>query len=174
MKSQLNGKDPDAGKDWGQEEKEPREDEMVGWHHWLNGREFEQTLGDSEGQGSLMCFSSWGLKESDMTYQLNNNRPPQWFWKWKVTQFLYSSFFFSFSIGSFRPKTPKSRLWTGVPSLVWHLSYTINPLPISWIKYVIPATVNQREPEATSGNRFQRKYPSTSFILILTGSFRIF
>ena len=110
-----------------------------------------------------------------MTYQLNNsNRPPQWFWKWKLTQFLYSSFFFSFSIGSFRPKTPKSRLWTGVPSLVWHLSYTINPMPISWIKYVIPATVNQREPEATPGNRFQRKYPSTYFILILTGSFRIF
>ena len=73
------------------------------------------------------------------------------FWKWKLTQFLYSSFFFSFSIGSFRPKTPKSRLWTGVPSLVWHLSYTINPMPISWIKYVIPATVNQREPEATQG-----------------------
>ena len=81
---------------------------------------------------------------------------------------------FLFLHGSFRPKTPTSRLWTGVPSLVWHLSYTINPLPISWIKYVIPVTVNQREPEAIPGTRFQRKYPSTSFILILTGSFRIF
>ena len=52
-KSRLIGKDPDAGKDWGQEEKGATEDEMVGWHHWLSGHEFEQTLGDSEGQGSL-------------------------------------------------------------------------------------------------------------------------
>ena len=48
-------RDPDAGKDWGQEEKGKTEDEMVGWHHWLNGHEFEQTLGDSEEQGSLAC-----------------------------------------------------------------------------------------------------------------------
>ena len=47
-------------------------DEMVGWHHRLNGHEFEQTLGDSEGQGSLACCSPWGLKESDTTEQLNN------------------------------------------------------------------------------------------------------
>ena len=63
--SWLTGKDPDAGKDWGQE-KGTTEDEMVGWHHWLNGHEFEKTLGDCEGQGSLACFSSWGCKESDM------------------------------------------------------------------------------------------------------------
>ena len=50
VKSQLTGKDPDAGKDWGQDEKGATEDEMVGWHHWLNILEFEQTLGDSEGQ----------------------------------------------------------------------------------------------------------------------------
>ena len=50
-------KDPDVGKDWGQEEKGATEDEMVGWHHWLNGHEFEQTQGDSEGQGSLACRS---------------------------------------------------------------------------------------------------------------------
>ena len=49
------------------------EDEMVGWHHRLNGREFEPTPGDSEGRGSLACCSSWGRKESDMTEQLNNN-----------------------------------------------------------------------------------------------------
>ena len=60
VKSQLTGKDPDAGKDWGQEEKRATEDEMVGWCHWLNGHEFEQTMGDSEGQGSLECCSSWG------------------------------------------------------------------------------------------------------------------
>ena len=56
-------KDPDAGKDWGQEEKWVTEDEMVGWHHRINGHEFEQTPGDSEGQGS----SPWGHKELDTT-----------------------------------------------------------------------------------------------------------
>ena len=65
-------KDPDAGKDWGQEEKGTAEDEMVGWHHRLNGREFEQPLGDSEGQGRLACCSPWGCKESDATEWLNN------------------------------------------------------------------------------------------------------
>ena len=54
-KSWLTGKDPDAGKDWGKEEKGVAEDEMVGWHHQLNGHEFEQTLGDSDGEGSLQC-----------------------------------------------------------------------------------------------------------------------
>ena len=58
-KSRLIRKDPDAGKDWGQEQKGTTEDVMVGWHHRLNGHEFEQTLGDSEGQGSLACFSPW-------------------------------------------------------------------------------------------------------------------
>ena len=66
-KSWLTGKDPDAGKDWGQEEKGATEDEMVGWHQWLNGHEFEQTPRDGNGQGSLVCCSSWGLKESDTT-----------------------------------------------------------------------------------------------------------
>ena len=67
MKSQLTEKDPDAGKDWGQEEKWVTKDEMVGWHHWLNAHEFEQTLGSSEGQGNLACSSLWGCKESEMT-----------------------------------------------------------------------------------------------------------
>ena len=66
-KTWLTGKDPDAGKDWGQELKGVTEDEMVGWHHWLNEHKFEQTAGDSEGQGSLVCYSPWGRKESDMT-----------------------------------------------------------------------------------------------------------
>ena len=60
-------KDPDAGKDWGQKEKGVAENEMVGWHHQLNGREFEQTPGDSEGQGSSVYCSLWVCKESDMT-----------------------------------------------------------------------------------------------------------
>ena len=74
VKSRLIGKDPDAGKDWGQEEKGTAEDEMVGWHHWLNGHEFEQAQGDSEGQGSPPCCSPWGCKESDSTEQMNNNK----------------------------------------------------------------------------------------------------
>ena len=63
----LLGKDPDAGKDWGQEEKGTVENEMVGWHHWLNRHEFEQTLGDGEGQRSLVCYTPWGRKEWDTT-----------------------------------------------------------------------------------------------------------
>ena len=69
VKSQLIGKDPDAGKDWGQEEKGAVEDEMVGWYHWVNRHEFEQTLGNNEGQGSLACCSPWGCKESNTTEQ---------------------------------------------------------------------------------------------------------
>ena len=72
-KNWLIGEDPDAGKDWGQEEKGTTEDEMVGWHHWFNGHGFEQTLGDGEGQRSLVCCSPWGCKESDMTEWVNNN-----------------------------------------------------------------------------------------------------
>ena len=61
----------DAGRDWGQEEKGTTEDEMAGWNHWLNGHEFEQIPGDSEGQGSLACCDSWGRKESDTNERLN-------------------------------------------------------------------------------------------------------
>ena len=61
MKGQLIEKNSDAGNDWRQE-KGATEDEIVGWHHWLNGREFEQTLGHSEGQQSLVCYSSWGCR----------------------------------------------------------------------------------------------------------------
>ena len=71
VKSWLLGKDPDAGKDWGTEEQGMTEDEMVGWHHWLDGHEFEQVLGVADGQGSLACYSPWGCKEWDMTEQLH-------------------------------------------------------------------------------------------------------
>ena len=67
MKSRLTRKDPDAGKDSGQEKKGTTEDEMVGWHHQLDGQEFERTLGDCVGQGNLACCSPWGPKESDTT-----------------------------------------------------------------------------------------------------------
>ena len=68
MKSQLIGKDVNAVKDQRQEENTATEDEMVGWHHRLNGHEFQRILGDSEGQGSLVCCSPWGRKET----RLNN------------------------------------------------------------------------------------------------------
>ena len=83
-KSWLIGKDSDAGRDWGQEEKGTTEDEMAGWHHLLDGCEFEWTLGVGDGQGGLVCCNSWSCKESDMTERLN----------WRVTNidlFLYSS-----------------------------------------------------------------------------------
>ena len=70
-KSWLIGKDSDAGRDWGQEEKGTTEDEMAGWHHWLNGRESEWTPGVGDGQGGLACCDSWGHKQSDMTERLN-------------------------------------------------------------------------------------------------------
>ena len=72
VKSWFIGKDPDAGKYWRQEEKGVTEDKIDGWHHWLNGHEFEQTPRDS-GQGSLVCCSPWGRKKSDMNEQLNNS-----------------------------------------------------------------------------------------------------
>ena len=71
VKSWLIGKDSDAGRDWGQEEKGMTEDEIVVWHHWLDGHEFEQALGVADGQGSLACCSPRGHKESDMTEWLN-------------------------------------------------------------------------------------------------------
>ena len=70
-KSWLIGKDSDAGRDWGQEEKGMTEDEMGGWHHWLDGRESEWIPGTGDGQGGLVCCHSWGRKESDMTEWLN-------------------------------------------------------------------------------------------------------
>ena len=75
----------DAGRDWGQEEKGTTEDEMAGWHHWLDGRESEWTPGVGDGQGGLACCDSWGHKESDTTERLNwtvaqlvKNPPVMW------------------------------------------------------------------------------------------------
>ena len=73
LKLKLLRKDPDAGKDWRQEEKQITEDELVGWHHQLNGHEFEQALEDGEGQGSLVCCNPCGYKELDTTEQENYN-----------------------------------------------------------------------------------------------------
>ena len=80
-KSQLTGKDHDAGKDRGQEEKVATEDEMAEWYHWLNGHEFEQASGEGDGQGSLVCCSPWGRK--------NLTQLSDWmitiFWKYSKT-----------------------------------------------------------------------------------------
>ena len=84
--SQFIGKDPDAGKDWGQEEKGAPEDEMAGWHHWLNGHESEKTQRDGKGQGSLAWGSSWRHKELDTTERLNNSI--------KLISFLHSPTYF--------------------------------------------------------------------------------
>ena len=96
-KSQLIWKDLDAKKDWRQKDKGATENEMVGWHHQLNGHEFEQTLGDTGGQKILACCSPWGCKQSDMTSKLNNNHSnitiaqSLWGKRWKQTieEFLY-------------------------------------------------------------------------------------
>ena len=90
-KSWLTGSNPDAGKDRRQEEKGATEEEMVGWHHWLNGHEFEQALGDGEGQESLACCSPQGCKDSDTTERLNNkvNIQPN---RYKYHLFLFSEF----------------------------------------------------------------------------------
>ena len=76
--SWLIWKDPDAGKDWGQEEKETIEDEVVGWHHRLNGHGFGWTPGVGDGQGGLACCDSWGRRESDKTEWLNWTELSSW------------------------------------------------------------------------------------------------
>ena len=91
-KSQLIGKDPDAGKDWRQEEKGPIEVEMIGWHHWLNEHEFEQAPGVNEGQGSLACCSPWGRIELDMTEWLNNDKSPTYYHVDTLFVIMYYSF----------------------------------------------------------------------------------
>ena len=81
-KSRLIRKDPDAGKVWRLEEKGMTEDEMVGWHHRPDGHEFEQVLRDDEGQRSLVCWSPWSRKKSDMTEWLSNNKCVHILWKY--------------------------------------------------------------------------------------------
>ena len=86
--SQLIGKDPHAGKDWRQEEKETTEDQMVGWHHQPDGHEFQHTLGGGEGKERLTCCSPWGHKDSDTTEQLNNNR----YWQTQVVSISFTNY----------------------------------------------------------------------------------
>ena len=122
-KSWLIGKDSDSGKDWGQE-KRAIENEMVGWHHWLNGHEFEQTLGDSEGQGSLVCCNSWGWKSQ--TWLSNWTTTTQPYTKWSVFLFVCFVLFF-FVVWFFclvflshkRNKiVPFSEMWMGLETVI--------------------------------------------------------
>ena len=85
VKNWLTGKDTDAGKDWRQEEKGTTEDDIVGWHHWLDRHEFEEAPGVGDGQGSLVYYSPWGHKESDTTEWLN----------WTELVITLSQFFFA-------------------------------------------------------------------------------
>ena len=113
-KNWLIGKDPDAGKDWKQEEKGMTEDEMFGWHHRLDGHEFEQAPGVGDGQGSLECCSPWGHKELDMTEKLN----------WTELMFIIEEvgnlnrikfiFFYNFYSSFF---------WNDMFLLKWHVSF---------------------------------------------------
>ena len=104
-KSWLIGKDSDAGRDWGQEEKGTTEDEMAGWHHWVDGRESEWTPGVGDGQGGLTCCDSWGCKELDTTEltELNWTELSLSTAKWKLKKicdscsiFLWKQSFFTF------------------------------------------------------------------------------
>ena len=101
-KSVLIGKDPDAEKDWGQEEKGAIEDDMAGWHHRLNGHESDQTPRDSDRQGSLMSCNPWGHKESDMTEWLKNNNTVNESWlELAICQELYSMLFWVLLLSRF-------------------------------------------------------------------------
>ena len=101
----------DAGRDWGQEEKGTTEDEMAGWHHWLDGCESEWTPGVGDGQGGLACCDSWGHKESDTTERLNWTELMQ---RTKVLNVFYcSSFYYLFFTGTLAQAT--SYVWASLP-----------------------------------------------------------
>ena len=109
------GKDPDAGKDWSQEEKGMTEDAMVGWHHWLDAHELQQALGVGNGQGSLVCCSPWIRKGSDTIEWLN--------WtELMFTAWWYSSFFFFFDDDIVLIPLFRSKLRSSKPSTIKHLA----------------------------------------------------
>ena len=114
MKSWLIWKHPDAWKDWGQEEKGTTEDEMVEWHHWLNGCGFGWTPGVGDGQGGLVCCNPWGHKESDTTeWQLNWNRWILW----------YVNLHFNKAVSKKTKQNKTIFLWSSKSSTMWaHLS----------------------------------------------------
>ena len=129
-KSWLTGKDPDAGKDWRQEEKGTTEDEMAGWHHWLNGREFKQSLGDGEGHGRLVRCNPWGCKESETTERLNNNYywvPMVNFLLLREKRFLHVCLFPSWSCSSYLLIGPGPRSILNKRLMLLHWQPKIKP-----------------------------------------------
>ena len=142
-KNGLTGKDPDAGKDWRQEEKGPTEDEMVEWHHQLDGHESEQVLGVGDGQGSLECCSPWGLKESDRTEQLNwtirimrNNNEitsfPVTILNWFRRKIHIQNNLRFFKCNLIKIKTSYYKLWASP------VAQTVKNLPAMWETWVHP------------------------------------
>ena len=118
VKNWLNGKDPDAGKDWGQEEKGTTEDEMVGWHHRLDEHKFWWTLGVGDGQGGLVCYGSWGLRVGhDWTTELTD-----WYvWK-ECLQLLTSHWFHCFDKETMYPVAHGINLSDKRMSIKWQQS----------------------------------------------------
>ena len=106
----LIGKDPDAGKDW-KWEKKGTEDEIVGWHHWLNGRESEWTPGVGDGQGGLACCNSWGCKELDMTEWLNWTELNSWCPGNPLQYSCLENLCGQRSLASYSPWVAKSWIW---------------------------------------------------------------
>ena len=134
LKSQLIGKDPDAGKDWGQDEKGVTEDEMVGWHHWLNGHEFKQTLGDGEGQGSLAGCSpwscrvrpNWATEQQQWLMAVNIFSWVYWPFVYLLWRNIYSSLLPFFKVDCLFWLSRKNSLYILEP-------YHIHASPISWV-----------------------------------------
>ena len=127
-KSWLVGKDSDAGRDWGQEEKEMTEDEMARWHHWFDGHEFEWTPGVGDGQGGLACCDSCGHKESDTTEWLN--------WTELMLALLLMTFLLKWAILSYWHV--KSSLPSSFPSVIWDLNSLWNYFLCSSVAWICP------------------------------------
>ena len=162
VKSRLTGKDPEAGKDWGQEEKGVMEDGMVGWHHWLNEHEFEQALGDGEGQGSLACGSPQSCERTVlMTLTLADRSPAP---PTKACLFL------SFPSLCWYHRAPaslsqNSRSWT------WSLSPYIQQVQILLHLLLTPTCLSRQSPGEDEGS-LQRQFLTKTLKSFLFGKYR--
>ena len=143
-KTWLIGKDPDAGKDWRLEENRRTEDDMVGWHHWLDGHVFEQTPGDGDGQGSLGCCSPWSQKQSDTAKSLNWTeqivekyyKAPLNLVRWVLSCLLLMSMSEVFSV-TFTLNKINTKLWVTVfgPGVKSSPLETTNPVALFTVSY---------------------------------------
>ena len=132
-KNWLIGKDPDARKDWRQDEKGTTEDEMVGWHHQLNGHEFEQTPGDGEGQGNLACCTPWGSKELDRTEteQQPTSKEASGGWNRLLVSWYKPSMTEDFPGSSAIKNLPamqEMRVWAWVRKILWGRNWQAPPI----------------------------------------------